>query len=93
MKHNLFPAITECRTEDFKNSCVFPFTYNAQSYNMCTYAGTNNSRSWCAIDVEPETKLNNINSIEGISWKYCHNDCPKFGKNNCNTSFIFSFKF
>ena len=34
-----------------KKSCVFPFSFQGETYNACTDAGSDNGAVWCATKV------------------------------------------
>jgi len=55
------------------NPCVFPFTYNGETYNQCTSTGSENGQSWCA------TQIDDNGEVVRNKWEDCQPSCPGTG--------------
>lgn len=58
--------------------CVFPFKYQNNNFETCTFAGR--FYSWCA------TKLNEDGYLLDKNWGYCNEDCPESGNPRFNVT-------
>jgi len=72
----------ECKTTTEK-SCVFPFTYQGETYNSCTKAGSENSAAWCA------TQVDDAGEVVRNTWEDCEEGCPGTAF-ECNEGFLFN---
>ena len=74
------PCTTEVKYDDEgqalkANTCVFPFKYKGVTYNKCTTVDSDNNKSWCAYDIQPNTEV----PQDGKHWGDCNYDCPGGG--------------
>jgi len=63
----------ECLTTNEKH-CVFPFTYEGQTYNQCTSASSDNGAPWCATEVDGD------GVVVRNTWEDCQSGCPGTGE-------------
>jgi len=66
----------ECKTDDSQNRCVFPFKYKGQTYNACSNLDVEDGKSWCAINIVPNTEVLPEANRKGTTWDYCGRECP-----------------
>ena len=57
------------------NQCVFPFLYQGKSYSKCTTDFSENSKAWCAFNIQPNSEV----PEDGLHWDDCEPHCPVAG--------------
>jgi uncharacterized protein YfaP (DUF2135 family) len=86
--HNLFAATPDEKKGDVTiggkrpgKSCVFPFSYNFQTYTGCTEVGGHEGQPWCA------TKVDWLGGYISDEWGYCapsaKQDCVTVSGKKC----------
>jgi len=71
---NVVKSIPEVCLSTSSNPCIFPFTYQGESYTSCTNTGSENGAAWCAVQVDEEGE------VVKNAWEDCKAGCPGTNK-------------
>jgi len=87
----LFKPSTTCKTfggPDPYRQCIFPFTWNGQTYYGCPVDPENNSYRWCSTKVDGYG-----NHVTGQGrYGYCDNSCPSHSSPSYNNRPINNYR-